>query len=135
MQGTTLRTIWISILSVIPASYCVISEAEYSALFAFVALYLIDIATGLIRSHKTGVLITSNSLWNKTLGKGIPYAIAIIVFYIVSRLPIPIIDYSFCYIISFLAMTEAYSNLENLAALGIKFPAEIIKKINTPKKK
>ena len=130
MQTSTIKTIWITILAIIPASMCIISEAEHSALFAFVVLYFLDVITGLLKAHKTGIIITSHKLWRKTLGKGIPYIIAIGVFYIVSRLPIPFIDCSFCYLVCWLALTETYSNIENLACMGIKFPEKIVKRIN-----
>lgn len=121
---------FLPISSIIPAGIFYITEAEYAAMFILICLYLLDIITGLIKSKFLKIPITSKSATRKTLPKGILYMFALIVFYLGSRLPIPLVDFSFVYIVSVIAMIELYSNLENLACMGLDLPQKIINKIN-----
>jgi len=129
MTTTTLKTIWIGVLAIIPAGIFYITDMEHTALFLFVCLYLLDIITGLLKAKKLGQYITSRKLANKTMFKFAKYSATIALAFFLSRLPIPFIDFSFLYMITWLALTEGYSNMENLICAGVPFPQKFIIKM------
>ena len=130
MTTSTLKTIWLFLTSLIPAGVFYITESEHIAIFIFVIMYLLDMVTGFMKAKYLEQSITSRKMGVKFIRKINMYGITIALFFLISRLPIPLIDFSFVWVISVLALTEFYSNVENLACMGFYMPTKIIKRIN-----
>jgi toxin secretion/phage lysis holin len=98
------------------------------AVFILVLLIGIDTLTGMIKSTKWFCGgFSSTRMFNGR--KMITYALALILFYVLSQMDVYGFGDTFVYIACWLSLREAWSVVENLSDMGLQLPQTIIKKI------
>jgi len=127
---TELSTIKIEVtkmlLALIPAGFFIWTDQMQNFSILLLLLVALDTMTGWIKStslFKGG--FSSNSMFN--FKKMILYAIALMLFYLLSH--IPGLEGSFIYVTWWLSLREAWSVMENLSDCGLEFPQRIVEKV------
>ena len=115
-----------ALLAIIPTGFFIWTDTMYNFSFLLVLLIGLDTMTGWIKTSGwfCGGFV-STKMFN--FKKMISYAIALILFYLVSH--IPTLQDSFLYIVWWLSLREAWSVMENLAYMGLKFPQQIVERV------
>lgn len=67
---------------------------------------------------------------SKAVYKFLLYMAALFTAFLVGKLDVPLMEYFYLYVGSFIVITEAVSNFENLALLGFQLPKELLSKLN-----
>lgn len=124
-----LRFIWFkALLALIPAGVFIITDMHREVLAIVLWILIIDTILGAMVAIKKKRFCSYKLI--KAIYKFIIYMFAIATAYLVSLLELPLLNHFYFYVGSFIIVTEAISNFENLAELGFKFPISLLKKIN-----
>ena len=116
------------ILALFPAGLFVLTDMHKEIIAIILWMLIIDTVLGVMVSIKNKNL-RSHKL-RDALYKFMLYMMAMFTAFLVSQLDIPYLEYFYLYVGSFIAITEALSNFENLAILGFKLPKQLLAKLN-----
>lgn len=115
-------------MALIPTGFFIWTGEMQKAVFILVLLVGIDTLTGMIKSTKWFCGgFCSTKMFNGR--KMITYALALILFYVLSQMDIIGLRDSFIYIACWLSLREAWSVIENLSDCGLILPQTIIQKV------
>lgn len=127
--GEYFRFIWSkALLALVPAGIFIITDMHREVLAIVLWLLIIDTLLGLTLAVKYKKVRSGRM--NKALCKFLLYMTALSTAYLVSCLDIPMVSYFYLYIGAFISITEAVSNFEKLALLGLKLPSKLLSKLN-----
>lgn len=120
---------WKILLSMIGTVISVIQGFYGEIMWGFIALFLIDLTTGLLKSKYKGVPITSRKLRASVTKLG-AYMLLITALIVTSRYEqsfLPIVTVTYYYFM----FTELKSIFENVEEMGVKLPRSLFSKVNT----
>jgi len=112
----------------VPACFFTFTVEQKEIVFGILFLFVIDTFLGIWASLRFK-MFKSNSL-QRAIGKFSKYFIAMINAWILSSVFPFAFGWVFGVVGAFIMVTEALSNIENLALLGFKVPTWIVSKIN-----
>ena len=115
-------------IALFPAGIFIITDMHREVLAIVLWLLIIDTVLGLSVAIKYKKVCSSRMA--RALHKFLLYMLALGTAYLVSCLDIPIAEYTYLYIGSFIAVVEATSNFEKLSLLGLKLPKKLLSKFN-----
>jgi len=128
MFKITTIEIQTALMALIPTGFFIWTGEMQKATLILILLVGIDTLTGMIKSTKWFCGgFSSTRMFNGR--KMITYALALILFYILSQMDIIGLSDTFVYIACWLSLREAWSVIENLSDMGLILPQTIIKKI------
>ena len=117
-----------ALLALFPAGIFIITDVHREILAIVLWLLIIDTVLGVMVAIKTKRFCSYKLV--KAIHKFIIYMLALSTAYLVSSLDLPLLHYFYFYVGSFIAITEAVSNFEKMALLGLKVPKQILSKLN-----
>ena len=117
----------LSVLGVIGAN--LLGEENYKMLLFLGTLIVIDLLTGMIASITQGQPIQSRKAF-KTATKATVYLLFFSASYLTHNI-VPYSEFITTGVISFLAITELLSVMENMAKMGYALPAKLLNQIRT----
>lgn len=118
-----------AVLALFPTGFFVLTEMHKEVIAIILWLLIIDTILGAIVAIKKKKFCSYKL--TKAIYKFLSYALALATAYFVSLLNLPFLDYFYLYVGSFIAITEAISNFENLALIGFQLPQKMMSKLNS----
>lgn len=111
---------WKSVLSILGSAIALIEGFYGGLLWGFLILFVLDLLSGILKSHFKGIAITSKRLRDSVVKLG-GYMILMTTLIVLSKYQsdiVPVIAWTYYYFM----FTEAKSILENVQEMGVKFP-------------
>lgn len=116
------------ILALFPAGLMIVTNMHREVVAIVLWLLIIDTILGVTLSLNRKRFCSYKL--TKAVYKFLLYMCALATAFLVSQLELPLLKYFFYYVGSFIAITEAVSNFEKLALLGLKLPRQLLEKLN-----
>ena len=116
------------IIALFPTGIFIITDTHREILAIVLWLLIIDTLLGMSVAVKYKKVSSSRMV--KAVKKFLLYMATLATAYLVSCLSIPMAEYVYLYVGSFIAVTEAISNFEKLSLLGLKLPKQLLSKLN-----
>ncbi|MHA1880048.1 MAG: phage holin family protein [Candidatus Heimdallarchaeota archaeon] len=116
------------LIALFPTGFFIITDTHREVLAIVLWLLIIDTFLGLSVAVKYKKVSSSRMI--KAVKKFILYIVALATAYLIGCLDIPVVGYTYLYVGSFLATTEAISNFEKLSLLGLKLPKQLLSRLN-----
>ena len=117
-----------AMIALFPTGLFVLTDMHREILAIILWLLIIDTILGMTLALKNKHFCSYRLV--KAIYKFIIYMMALSTAYLVSCLDLPFLSYFYLYVGAFIAITEALSNFEKLALLGLELPRQLLAKLN-----
>lgn len=123
-----MRYFWQKIILTVPMSMFVLEQRHYMVIWGLIIMMIIDTILGLWVSVKLKVFASYKL--GRIAAKVSKYFLALMSVWILSCVEPMLLGWTFQGLGVFLMLTEAFSNFEKLAILGLNIPNQFLAKLN-----
>lgn len=117
-----------AIIALFPTGLFIISDMHREVLAIVLWLLIIDTLLGIAVALKRKRFCSYRLV--KAIYKLLIYMFALSTAFLISMLDLHLLSYFYFYVGAFIAITEAVSNFEKLALLGLQLPKQLLARLN-----